>query len=337
MPSIDRFCTYGGSGQYPSGGITTYAFHVFNFDTELWERRPPTPAYGIAAISAYDPVTGHAWVHGTDSKAYLAEYAPEAGTWGTWYTRSNLVGDFMYKYYLTMALDPKRRKLVAVGAGDVYAWDISNPASPVRTSLSTSGATNMVGAQAPGLAYDPVTETMISWSGGQTVYSLNLDNNTWTGHSGGGANPGSAATHGTNGRFRYVPSKNVFIVTNSKDANVFIYRHTANAAAPQWYLDLLNNVQAAEAKTDVSKGIEIAVNPNPFKSRAVITIGNKFRVSSFELHIFDISVKQLETRNSKLETSNTVSWNAPGLPAGIYILKARVGNRETVKRLVKLR
>src|SRR6185436_1420746 len=42
----------------------------------------------------------------------------------------------------------------------------------------------------------------------------------------------SAAANGTFGRFRYVPSRNVFIVVNAIDANVFLYRYTAGAGAP---------------------------------------------------------------------------------------------------------
>ena len=36
--------------------------------------------------------------------------------------------------------------------------------------------------------------------------------------------PGPQTTLGTYGRWRYVPSKNVFIVVTSVDKNVFVYR-----------------------------------------------------------------------------------------------------------------
>jgi hypothetical protein len=78
----------------------------------------------------------------------------------------------------------------------------------------------------------------------------------------------------------------------------------------------------------------LEVYPNPFKSRTVISIDKKLQVASYKLSIFDITGKQLETCNLKLATSNTVIWNSASLPAGIYILKAKTGNRVLSRKLV---
>jgi hypothetical protein len=44
--------------------------------------------------------------------------------------------------------------------------------------------------------------------------------------------PTSGASAGTYGRFRYVPSKNVFVVVNDIDEDVYIYRLSAGGTPP---------------------------------------------------------------------------------------------------------
>jgi hypothetical protein len=81
----------------------------------------------------------------------------------------------------------------------------------------------------------------------------------------------------------------------------------------------------------------VECRPNPFKARAVISIKGKLQVASCKFSIFDVNGKQLETCNLQLETSNTLSWNASGLPAGVYLLKCRAGNRTVTRRLVLMK
>jgi hypothetical protein len=336
VPSMDRFCTWGGSGQYPQGGIVTDRVHCFNFETNLWERKPPTESYGIGAFSAYDPVTGHAWAHGMDSHCNFSYFAPEEGSYGTWHKVIDQDTEFRYKYRLTGALDPKRRLFVAVGGGDVYTWNISNESSPVKSKISTSGATSAVGGESPGLAYDPVTEKMVAWNGGQTVYSLDLDSRTWSSHSGGGANPGSPTSTGTFGRWRYSPNRNVFIIVNNKSANVFIYRHTSDASAPQWYLDMLENTSVSEVPDRIAEKQIIRVSPNPFQSKIKIAISYQLpAISEAKLDIFNVNgkiVKELTADNRQLKAG--ISWNATNQPPGIYIVRVMINNRTYTRRIV---
>jgi hypothetical protein len=86
--------------------------------------------------------------------------------------------------------------------------------------------------------------------------------------------------------------------------------------------------------TPADAEMALTATPNPFKSRVVITIGNKLQVASCKLSIFDINGKQLETRNLKLETSNSVSWAPSGLPAGVYCARVRAGNRTLTRKLI---
>ena len=43
--------------------------------------------------------------------------------------------------------------------------------------------------------------------------------------------PTGASTQGTFGRFRYSPSKNVFVVVNSVDQDVYVYRLTLGSGS----------------------------------------------------------------------------------------------------------
>ena len=309
LASMDRFCSFGASAQYPSGGIVSPVMHCFNFDTKLWENRSATPGYGIDALSAYDPVTGHGWVQGTDSHSYIAEFFPESTIAGKWKTRGGSGSDFSYDYSLTMACDPVNRKLVSVGGGHVYYYDISNPAGGVtRVAATTSGATGLTGASDPGLDYDPVTQKIVGWSSDQTVYSLDVPTKVWTSTNGTGANPGSPAQWGTYGRFRYSPGHNVFVIVNTTTSNVFAYRHTPGLGA-------------VEARAINEIDTVLSVRPNPFNPSAEFTVHLAHAVQDARFYICDMNGKVVSSLvKGRMDAGTTVvPWNARAFGAGAYI------------------
>ncbi len=220
---LDRFCTFGGAGMYPGGQVHTNKTHAFNFDNLTWDRRADAISYGIGAFSAVDDSTGHVWIHGTEGieRSRLAEFDPIANTWNF---RTNQDASMQYAYELTAAIDPNRRSLIAIGNGREWIWDISNPNSVSKNQLNTTGDRDIRNAISPGFDYDPVSDKMIGWRGGQDIYVLDLDTNEWTMVTGTGANPGSPSSGGTFGRFRYAPSVNAFILVNSTSTNVFFYK-----------------------------------------------------------------------------------------------------------------
>ena len=89
----------------------------------------------------------------------------------------------------------------------------------------------------PGLDYDAVADKMVGWSedasigvSKQDVYSLDLDEQSWTCHKPAWSNkviPSDENQWGTWGRWRYVSSRNVFILYNRVSDNVYLYRHTS--------------------------------------------------------------------------------------------------------------
>jgi len=102
-------------------------------------------------------------------------------------------------------IDPKRRKLVVGGGGEIFVYDLRN----FSRKSGATGETSIHSARYPGLAYDPVSDRIIAWNGGADVYVLDVDTMVWTKRvSSGRVVPTAATPNGTFGRWQYIPSKN---------------------------------------------------------------------------------------------------------------------------------
>jgi hypothetical protein len=225
--AVDRFVAFGAAALYPGGSTTTPHVDSFNLDTNQWERTiPDIPDGGslISSLSAYDSSTGHGWFHAVQGGAFLLEYDP---TTNSWIPHGDRFSDVPLDIYYTADVDPIRHKFVAIGNGRVYAWDTNNPGTVSAVLLPTTGDTQILNAQAPGFVYDPVIDRFVAWQGGTDVYTLNMDTLVWTRVRPADDNtviPTASNNTGTYGRFRYVPSQDVFIGVNRTGENVFIYR-----------------------------------------------------------------------------------------------------------------
>jgi hypothetical protein len=331
LPSIDRFCSFGIQAAYPGicGFPTTW---TFDFTAEEWETRSNVPSGGSGySFSAVDPKTGFVFTHAGYSSGRLCRYNPYADTW-----TSRSGGDMIYSgFEFTAAIDPLLRKMVTIGNGKVFVWPVDQTDRAVETS--TSGSSGIIGGNAVGFDYDPVSETFIAWDGGMGIYSLDLKTNTWTKPSTNGSNPGATNMNHTYGRFRYVPSKNVFVVANDVDRNVFIYRHTAAASAPQWYLDMLADQAASTNRSSVPatvSGLMVEVLPNPFNSVAKIILRSKeARYKDAKIKIYNVT-GNLCFSASLLPASSEYTWNPSNLSAGIYVVQVKAGSRVMCKKLL---
>jgi hypothetical protein len=105
----------------------------------------------------------------------------------------------------------------------------------VGKKVETTGDTEIVKKASPGFEYHAKSDRFVAWSGGADVYTLNMDTKVWTKISpapGNTVTPTAATATGTFGRFRYCPSKDVFVVVNSVTEDVYIYRLPSTSSKP---------------------------------------------------------------------------------------------------------
>lgn len=233
LPGLGKLISVSNSGYWCSGTRhNVSATDLFNFHTNRWERGAMFPPLGNSsgAAAAYDSATGALWFHGTYGEGKLGKYDPRSNTWSTY------AGQYL-SIYGTAAIDPNRHIMVLVGGyggqRQLLVWDLSNP-SQVPTSPNTSGASVLETSASVGFEFDPVVKKFVGWDGGTDVYTLDPDTWAWTKVSSAPSNtvnPGAPNSNGTYGRFRYIPSKNAYIVVNEVNKNVFFYKLTAGGVS----------------------------------------------------------------------------------------------------------
>ena len=224
VPTVDGLFAQGGS-RY-SNGYGTSATWLFSFAGTAWARKADAPdtMYGVLAV--FDPVTAHVFHQG---QSQFSEYDPGADT----YTARGAINGGWWHTNETAAIDPVRRLFVAVGSGAMLVWDL---ASWQQLSVASTGGDAVIGASAPGFVYAEADARLVAWSGGTSVHTLDPDTWTWTEHPAAATNtvtPSTPAANGTYGRFQYVPSRNLFVVVNSIDTNVFFYRLSTALPPPR--------------------------------------------------------------------------------------------------------
>jgi hypothetical protein len=101
-------------------------------------------------------------------------------------------------------------------------------AAKTHAVVTTTGLSAPLGG-APGLAYSPVLDRFVAWSGGRALAILDLTPAKWTVVEGTGDDPGAQASNGTYGRFRYSPARDVFVVVSGTKRNVFLWKPPATA------------------------------------------------------------------------------------------------------------
>jgi hypothetical protein len=136
----------------------------------------------------------------------------------------------------SVVIDPVHKYLFVMGGsggggtgGNLYRFNISNPASvPAPTDLlaSSTGCDAWTGSsspQGPGVAWYPLQNKIVLWSGGNSVglYDPVANSCTTVTYPGG---PGAAQTHGTFGRFSYFPALGVFALVNDWAQNAWTLR-----------------------------------------------------------------------------------------------------------------
>lgn len=242
-PPIDRYML--------EGGWCTEGTYAFDFNARRWEKFTKSGLPRTGDEAAVDLMTGtYYFISGMTGT--LAAFDYKSQSW------SNIGGNGS-TYYATMTFDTKRRLLVSVGGGSLRTWDVTT--TPVTfAARASTGDTTMVRANNPGCEYDPVMDRVVCWWGGADVYLLNTADWSWEKRSPASGNtvtPPQPLANGTYGRFRYVPSKNVYVLANDVAQNVFIYRLSAGTPVIPVRLDavLSRDTVEAELSVTVSAGI----------------------------------------------------------------------------------
>lgn len=232
LPNVDKLFVFGGSLACSTGAFGQDTW-TFSFVTNTWQRMNPTGTIPHAIpgiVTAYDPNTGLLFLY---DDMYFYSYDPKANVFTKLTSSQQLIGD-----NLNATIDPKRKKFIIVGfdsvqgAGRVWSVDISAGSTYTLTEVKTTGGDTVVNTGYPGVEYDPVTDRLVAWSESSpnVVYSLNLDTATWSSvTSSGGPTP---VGNGTSGRWRYSAKSNVFVLANSVNDNMVIFRPTAATTTP---------------------------------------------------------------------------------------------------------
>lgn len=228
MPNVDRMFAFGGAMACSSGGFSSDTW-TFGFSSMTWNRQSPTGTLpGVSGntiiTSAYDPNTGLIFAH---DRLNLFSFNYSTNVWTRLTNNGTSIG-----IHQTATIDPVRKLYVIVGYdqevtdGRVYSYDIQTGSSYTRVTRTTTGGDAFIDTQYPGIDYYSFKDRIVGWNGGNLVYTLNLDTNTWT-TTNFSTNPGSASPtqgRGTHGRFRYSKKSGVFTLINGTANNAWVLR-----------------------------------------------------------------------------------------------------------------
>jgi len=277
LPTLDKMFVFGGA-MACSIGVFSDGTWLFNFGTNQWEAKNPTgtipqPQPGI--VTAYDPNTGKVFLH---DLADLYTYTPSTNT----YVRLTNNGNYSIDYNMTAAIDPVRKKFVILGGGQAWVYNIGG-STFTKQPLSTTGGSAIINAGYPGVAYDSTRDRIVAWSGGNAVYELNLDTNTWSSTSFSGG-PGTSE-HGVLGRWQYSPATGVFVTINDVDLNATTVRLNAGAPPPPDTTPPTVSMTAPANGTTVSGSVPVSANA----SDNVGVVGVQFKLDGNNLGNEDTS------------------------------------------------
>jgi hypothetical protein len=231
-----RMLSFDGDLASTSNGLAlaSDAIWAFELATREWTRLVPSapiPAsYGV--IAEYDPTTRSVYaVVGQELYRYDVE------------TRQvELLRDFEafsgegVDYHMLAVVDPKRQRLYLVG-GKARSGDPETPGGFKVVELAPGapgelqdwtadadrgGCAELLEGTNPGVAYEPVLDRVVGWSGGDRVILFDPETRSCETRTFPGA-PTPHAT-GTYGRFRYFPALGVFAVVNLTKDNAFVLR-----------------------------------------------------------------------------------------------------------------
>lgn len=238
-----RFFAWSGSRwQDGYGTNVTWTYDHEGGWTDMQSEPEGAGAYSNA--TAYDPATNVVLAHVGSG---LQRYDVASNTW----TR---LTDYGFPPYWPRyavggdkrgTIDTSRGLFFVLGGNMFLVYDIAADAHVTDEWITQGGSTfdnaeavdghpeqhivtgggEIITAGAPGLDYDPAADALVAWAGGG-AWRLDLTTKMWTQGTDVGAPPTVNSVGGTFGRWRYVPRVNAFLLVNSVDEDVYVYKHT---------------------------------------------------------------------------------------------------------------
>jgi hypothetical protein len=192
----------------------------------------PTPSIGTldGGSSTYDPASGHIFI--MNSRTYgdigLMEYDPVGETWAQ--KRNSGAPQIQF----TTAVQPGVQ-LISAGGGygrpgnNTFTVAISGPKKGDITLRETTGDQTVQRANAPGFKWYPPANLVVGWasqgsSDRRNIWTLNIATWVYSVIPNTGDVPTAQAGGGTYGRFQYLPNYHCFILANSVNEPVYIYK-----------------------------------------------------------------------------------------------------------------
>ena len=163
---------------------------------------------------------------------------------------------------------------------------------------------------------DPTSGDLLVYHRSTNVwYSFNMDTNQWSTIS--DMSPTFAAFSNT---FNVpIPELGIILVFNHSSSNksVYLYRHT---------------LPVSVETTNLKQNLEFTIFPNPAKGQIRISLPAKTENNSISIfNLSGLKVKSIST------TANAVYWDTKEVPAGVYILKAKISGISYSRRMLVVR
>jgi hypothetical protein len=203
------------------------------------------------------------------------------------------------------------------GSSSIYKIDSAGNVTSLK------GAPFYMGVATTVQTVDPVTGKYLVFHDNGVFYHYDITTDTWSQQS-------SAVPF-----FNIGPSGPIFgtVATPVSTYGVSLFM-TYNATRPRVHIYKVANTRV-EQRVAKTGGLRVEARPNPFNGAVLIRLANGVGANNYlplpQLAIYDIHGRMVHRAAEPV--SGTYTWSASGLPAGIYLLKASVGNKTYSKRL----
>jgi hypothetical protein len=192
---------------------------TFDPALDLWTARSNTDApngdFGLSIVR--DSATGLLWARDTYN---VYSYDPAMHRW----QRRSGNDDLALSSYRSGVFDPLRGRyyLYTTAARTLHHYDVRSSTANLAITSRPAPTCSFMDREGAGWAYDPQSDRLVAWNGGNTVHLLDPDTAACTTQSFVGGP--TAPDQGTYGRFAYSPREDAYVSCNDIDENCRILR-----------------------------------------------------------------------------------------------------------------